>query len=163
MVDDDRGVGPLDEVRWESRKNACREEVAQLSWLVGRWRGRGESTNGTRVSDVETRLLFDGTFLESHEKIYTAAGDLEHEDMTIYGAAPEKGRGELWAQLFMLGGLTTKYSVTIFGDTILCEPEGYGARLSFLREGDGYRVRVYFPDGRGAWVEDASLRYEKTE
>jgi hypothetical protein len=162
MTDDER-VGPLDEAGWERRQAACRAEIAQLDWLIGRWRGRGESTTGTRVSDVETQKLFDGTFLRSHERTYTATGELEQEDMTVFGSSPEKGEGELWAHIYMTGGLTTTYNVTIFADTVLCEPRGFGARLSFAREGDGYRVRVYFPGERGTWVEDSSLRYERTE
>lgn len=108
-------------------------------------------------------MLFDGAFIRSHERTFTSSGQLENEDMTVYGASPEKGKGELWADLYISGGLTTRYTVTVFGDTILCEPKGFGARISYAREGDGYRVRVYFPSERGGWTEDSSLRYDRTE
>jgi hypothetical protein len=153
----------LDQVHWDRRKAKCRDAVAQLDWLVGRWRGHGEAPSGPRISDVETKVLFDGTFIESRERIYTAHGELEHEDLTVYGAAPEKGSGELWANLYMIGGITTRYRVTVLGDNILCEPEGVGARLSMARAGDGYHVRVFFPGETGGWVEDAMLTYERAD
>jgi hypothetical protein len=153
----------LDQLHWDRRKAECRDAILQLGWLVGRWRGHGEVADGLRVSDVETKVLFDGTFIESRERIFTARGELEHEDLTIYGAAPEKGPGELWANLYMLGGIAARYKVTVLGDNILCEPEGMGARLSIARADDGYRVRVFFPSETGGWVEDATLTYERAD
>jgi hypothetical protein len=153
----------LDEVQWERRRAECRDAVAQLGWLLGRWRGHGDSPAGARVSDVETRVLFDGTFVESRERIFTNRGEVEHEDLTIYGAAPENGPGELWAHLYMAGGISARYRVTVLGDNVLCEPEGFGARLSLTRAGDGYRVRVYFPSETGGWVENSTLAYERAD
>lgn len=153
----------LDERAWAQRTEQCRAAMEQLRWMLGRWRGRGETSSGIRVSDVETRLLFDGTFVESRERVYATSGELESDDITIYGAAPEKGPNEVWAHLYMLGGITARYAVNILGETMLCEPEGYGARLSITQQDDGYRVRVYFPDGKGNWIEDAALTYERVE
>ena len=160
---DEGHLGPLDEEDWEQRRLACCRAILQLRWMVGRWRGQGTSSSGPIVSSVESRMLLGGTFLESRERTYRSSGQLESEDITIYGAAPEKGPGELWAQIYMLGGVSLRYTVYVYGESVLCEPEGYGARLSFMRDGDGYRARVYFPDADGLWVEDATLHYERVE
>jgi hypothetical protein len=131
--------------------------------MVGRWRGHGRSTIRPLISEVETRPLLDGTFLESRERVYTTDGQLDYEDLMIYGAAPEKGAQALWAHLYMLGGVSTRYTVDAYGESVLCEPEDYGARLSFVREGDGYRARVYFLDAAGLWAEDATLHYQRVD
>lgn len=161
MVEESSGSG--DEVeRWERYARECRDLVRQLEWLAGRWRGHGDSSAGPRVTELQVRLLFDGTFLESRERAYGASGELEHEDLTLYGASPGEP-DELWAQLFMPGGIVTGYAVTVFGDTMLCEPQGLGARISYLREGDGFRVTIYFPDGKDGWVKDSVLTYERVD
>ena len=112
------------------------------------------------MCEVETRLLFDGTFLESRERIFTSVGVVEHEDLTIYAAAPEDGPGVLVATAYMIGGLVVRYRVGVSGETITCDPEGIGARLSISRSEDGYRVRIFYPDETGAWAEDAVVAYE---
>ena len=42
---------------------------------------------------------------ESRERIFTSAGVLEHEDLTVYAASPEEGPGVLVATAYMVGGL----------------------------------------------------------
>jgi hypothetical protein len=153
----------LDEAHWNRRRAECRDTIATLAWMFGRWRGHGESPAGPRISDVETKAIFDGTFVESRERVYTARGELEHEDLTIYGAEPERGPGEMWAHLYIPGGIMTRYRVSVLGDNVVCEPEDFGARLSIARAGDGYRVRVFFPGEAGGWVEDSTLTYERAD
>ncbi len=144
---------------WERRALECREAVERIAWLAGTWRGQGTQDGVARVCEVETRLLFDGTFVESRERIYTSAGDLEHEDLTIYGASPETGPGALWAASFMNGGVAVHYNVRVSGDAITCEPTEIGARLAIDRISNGYRVRIFYPDEQGAWSEGAVVDY----
>jgi hypothetical protein len=149
----------LDAEAWERRAIECRASVERLAWLAGSWRGHGTQGGVARVCEVETRLLFDGTFLESRERIYTSAGVLEHEDLTVYGAAPEDGHGALWARSFMVGGLAVSYRVRVTGAGVTCHPDGLGARLAIERTDEGYRARIFYPDDNGAWAENAVVEY----
>jgi hypothetical protein len=149
----------MSEQDWERHAAACREAVERLSWLAGVWRGHGTQGGVARVCDVDTHVLFDGSFLESRERIYTSDGVLEHEDLTVYGATPEDGVPALWAESFMRGGHAVRYRVHVSGSTITCVPESFGARLSIDRTADGYRVRIFYPDEQGAWTEDAVVEY----
>jgi hypothetical protein len=147
----------------ERYAHACRRSLAELDWLIGRWHGRGVKDGTTRISDVNTRYLFDSTFIMAREKIYSTNGDLEHEDITIYGVSPGDEAGEMWAQVYMRGGITLRYRVEVLGTSILCEPVSYGSRLSLRSVGDDYTTTIYVPDGRGGWIEDAVLQYERDE
>lgn len=150
----------LEAEAWERRAAECQASIARLSWLAGSWRGHGAQGGVARMCEVETHLLFDGTFLEARERIYTSAGVLEHEDLTVYAASPEDGPGAIVATAYMVGGLVVRYRVGVSGETITCDPEGIGARLSIARSDDGYRVRIFYPDESGAWAEDALVTYE---
>lgn len=150
----------LDAEAFAQRAEHCRTAMAQFEWLVGSWLGHGTHGGEARVCHVETRYLFDGSFLESRERIYTPSGELEHEDLTIFGSAPESGPSEFFAVVYMPGGLAIHYRVEVNVDTILCEPEEFGARLSLLQTGNGYRARIFYPDEDGAWFEDAVVDYE---
>jgi hypothetical protein len=149
----------LDAEAWERRAIECRAAVERLAWLAGSWRGHGSHGGVARVCEVETRLLFDGSFLESRERIYTSAGVVEHEDLTVYGASPEDGPGALWATSFIAGGLAVSYRVTVSDTSVTCDPEGLGVRLAIDRTADGYRVRIFYPDDTGAWAENAVVDY----
>lgn len=144
---------------WERRALDCREAVGRIAWLAGTWRGHGMQDGVARVCEVETRILFDGTFVESRERIFTSDGVLDHEDLTIYGASPEQGPGTLWAESFMHGGVVVHYNVRVSGDAITCEPTELGARLAVERTSAGYRVRIFYPDEHGAWSEGAVVEY----
>lgn len=157
MSDDEE---TLDAESFERRAGHCRTAMRQLDWLTGSWIGHGMHGGEARVCHVESKLLFDGTFLECRERIYTPSGELEHEDLTIFGAAPENGPSEYFAVVYMPGGLAVHYRVESSLDTILCEPEEFGARLSLTQTGDGYRARIFYPDEGGAWIEDAVVDYE---
>ena len=149
----------LDAEAWERRAIECRGAVERLGWLAGSWRGHGTQGGVPRVCEVETRVLFDGTFLESRERIYTAAGIVEHEDLTIYGASPEDGPSALWARSFIAGGLAVSYRVHVSGTSVTCDPEGLGVRLAIDRTDEGYRVRIFYPDDNGGWAENAVVEY----
>jgi hypothetical protein len=159
-MSENEGGTAFDTERWDRHAESSRQAISQIEWLVGRWIGHGEHDGAPRVCEVETRLLFDGSFMESRERIYTAAGILEHEDLTVYGASPEDGPDDLWAHVYMAGGVALRYRVQVFNDSVLCEPEGLGSRLSIQRDGDGYKVRIFYPDDHGSWVEDAVVEYE---
>jgi hypothetical protein len=150
----------LDAEAFAQRAEHCQQAMKQFAWLAGSWLGYGTHGGESRVCHVEARFLFDGTFLESRERIYTPSGELEHEDLTIFGAAPESGPSEFYAVVYMPGGLAVHYGVEVNGDSILCEPEEFGARLSLLQTGNGYRARVFYPDEEGTWFEDAVIDYE---
>ena len=149
----------LDVEAWERRAAECRASLSRLEWLAGSWRGHGVQGGVARVCEVENRLLFDGSFLESRERIFTSTGILEHEDLTIYAAEPENGPGALGATSYMAGGLVVRYCVTVSNETITCDPEGVGARLARERAEDGYRVRIFYRDDEGVWAEDAVVVY----
>jgi len=142
------------------RADACRASMRQIAWLAGSWTGHGTHGGEPRVCHVESRFLFDGTFLESRERIFTPSGTLEHEDLTIVGASPEHGSSEFWAIVYMPGGLAVHYAVEFHNGTIVCEPQEFGARLSLQQTGDGYRARIFYPDEAGSWFEDAVVEYE---
>jgi hypothetical protein len=146
--------------QWKVRLAECREAVAQLEWLVGRWRGYGEYQGSGRESIVETKYFFDRSFIESRERIYTPDGKLEHEDLTIYAAARGRGPGEVCAHLYITGGLIIRYKVEVFGESLLADPEDFGSRLAIQRLGDSLRMRVYSQDDQKTWIEDVTLDYE---
>ena len=156
---EEQDAGALDAQAWERRAALCRDRIARIGWLAGSWRGHGLHGGVPRVCEVETRLLFDGGFLEARERIFTPEGIVEHEDLTIYGVDPDEGPGTYWATAFIRGGLAVKYVVHVSGEQIVCDPEQFGARLSIMRTGDGYRVRIFYPDGQGGWLEDAVVEY----
>ena len=158
MADEDEARA-LDAEGWERRAAECRDSVGRLAWLAGEWRGHGTQGGVPRVCEVESKMRFDGTFLESHERIFTSAGVLEHEDLTIYAASPEDGPGVMTATAYMVGGLVVRYRVSVSGESVICEPEDLGARLAISRTDDGYRVRIFYPNERGAWTEDAVVEY----
>jgi hypothetical protein len=160
---EEQDAGALDAQAWERRAALCREQIDRIAWLAGSWRGHGLHGGVPRVCEVEARLLFDGSFLEARERIYTPEGALEHEDVTVYGADPDGEQSPYWAMAFIRGGLAVRYTVHVSGDQIVCDPDQFGARLSIARDGDGYRVRIFYPDNRGAWVEDAVVEYAPRE
>jgi hypothetical protein len=151
----------MSEQDWERRAAQCRNAMSRLSWLVGSWRGHGTQNGVARICEVETQLLFDGTFLQSRERIYTSAGVVEHEDLTVYNASPDEGADAIWATAYMIGGNVVRYRVHVSGGTVTCEPEGFGARLSIERLADAYRVRIFYPNDAGAWTEDAVVDYTR--
>lgn len=160
---DEQENDALEAEAWARRADQCRGAIARLGWLVGSWRGHGTHGGSPRVCEVETRLLFDGSFLESRERIYTADGVLEHEDLTIYVADPDAGHASFWATAYIRGGLAIRYKVHASGNEIVCEPEMFGARLAIQRVDGGYRVRIFYPNDDGGWIEDAVVEYEPRE
>ena len=133
--------------------------LARLSFLLGEWRIEGRLHEAPVTGICTARRALTGAFIEVHEQVYSASGDLEYEDLCVYAyneqfhelevhqfTAPsshaaflalalESGPGVRWAPRTTLGPLV---------------------RLQPHESGDGFTEEVWHADSPTA---DVTLRF----
>jgi hypothetical protein len=58
--------------------------LARLSFLLGEWRIEGRLHEAPVTGICTARRALTGAFIEVHEQVYSASGDLEYEDLCVY-------------------------------------------------------------------------------
>ena len=69
---------------WHQHVEAVQAGVRPLHFLEGTWSGEGFSNGESVRGQLTARLVLGATFLECTEKLYNAAGELDHEDRVLY-------------------------------------------------------------------------------
>lgn len=71
------------ELDWDERGRLCREALAFLAFLPGRWEGEGLSQGEPVLARFEARLRMGDTILQCEERLVSADGLLLHEDLAV--------------------------------------------------------------------------------
>ena len=69
---------------WSQRVAAIQAGVRPLRFLAGTWTGEGTSEGEPVRGRLVASLVLDDTFLECSEQLFTATGELDHEDRVVY-------------------------------------------------------------------------------
>jgi hypothetical protein len=137
------GVEMDEAERWADRGRRAQQGIGALGFMIGSWRGTGQS-HGAQVSAVlEVRPRLDGSWLEATETVYDADGVPEHTDLSLYRYDPEEGRLEV---LHLMDHATFhRHPVEPVGEALHWITGPMAPRLAILPQAEGFRMEVHYP------------------
>ncbi len=130
---------------WQARARLCRDRLAPLRFLVGRFKGHGTDSGQPVHAEAEGLLRLDGSWLELRERLLSPEGELLYEDFALYRYDPvEEGLRVLH---FMERSWHSQYPVHVVEQDALHWTTGVGGpRVHIRATTDGWASRVTLPD-----------------
>jgi hypothetical protein len=134
--------------------------VAELEWMVGRWRIEGEVGGAAVTGEAEVRFGVEGCVLEARERVLGPDGALDYEDLAVYHW--DAGALALRVHHFAAPGEVTRYTAL---------PLDGRRGVHWMRDDLAARV-VIWPDEQGFCSEvwfgvseapESRLRYRPAE
>ena len=132
-----------DRERWEDRAKRAKAGIGALQFMVGSWKGVGESHGQPVTATLQVLSCLDGTWLEAREVLFDADGVAEHTDLSLYRYDPEAGRLEV---LHLMDCATfRRHPVEPVGEALHWITGPMAPRLAILPQAGGFRMEVQFP------------------
>lgn len=142
---------------WDARERAALAALPSLDFLLGVWQGAGQAHGTPLTGRFAARRILAGTVVESREVLYSAAGEIDHEDMALYRHEPDRG---LFVQHLQPPGWSSEHDVVSLDRGIAWDAGPVEPRVEIVR-GDGIlTISVWFPYQP---VPMAKMIYRKVE
>jgi hypothetical protein len=84
-----------EQTTWNAREKAAISGLAPLTFLVGEWRGRGQSQGAPITGTLVVRSTMGGSWIEARETQTNAQGVIDHTDLSLYRYDTEEHRLEV--------------------------------------------------------------------
>jgi hypothetical protein len=121
-------------------------DLSALGFMLGRWTGTGESDGAPISGTLSVQPILGGTFLQATEQLYTADGQLDHEDRVFYRYSAEDH--SLRALHLQAPGWTADRYVDLSpaGDGLTWSGGPTIPQVQIKRSGDTLTVTVWMPE-----------------
>lgn len=144
-----------DRTDWEALERAAKAALPALDFLLGDWEGAGQAHGQPLTGTLTARRILGGTVVETRERLFDAAGALDHEDLALYRVEPDRG---LFVQHLQPPGWSSEHAVEPVEGGIAWDAGPVEPRVVLHLEGDTLVTAVLFPfDPQPV----ATMRYRK--